>query len=289
MLWEVSSGYCLRTFQGHAFTACAVALSRDGRLVLSSGIEGKLKLWEVSSGRCLRTFEGHTGSVKAVAACIHIFKGHTSFVKAVALSGGLALSGSADNTVKLWEVSTGRCLRSFEGHTDSMSAVALSGDGRLALSGGGDKTVKLWEVSSGRCLRSFEGHTDSVSTVALRGDGGFALSGSADGTIALWFLDWELADNQSADWHEGARPFLENFLTNHTSFVEALQQDREPTVEEITRALTHQGQPVWTEEQFQQLLHTLGYVGFGWLRSEGVRRELQKMAATWQGPPPLVP
>ncbi|HEU4578268.1 MAG TPA: hypothetical protein VFS67_08440 [Polyangiaceae bacterium] len=62
------------------------------------------------------------------------FEGHTSSVDSVALSadGRRALSGSDDDTLKLWNVETGALVRSFEGHTDSVNSVALSADGRRA-------------------------------------------------------------------------------------------------------------------------------------------------------------
>jgi hypothetical protein len=43
----------------------------------------------------------------------------------------------------------------------------------------------------------------------------------------------------------------------------------------------------WTEEDFHCLLDRLGYAGYGWLRPEGVRRKLEKVAANWQSPPPM--
>src|SRR5205814_503438 len=43
----------------------------------------------------------------------------------------------------------------------------------------------------------------------------------------------------------------------------------------------------WTKDDFRRLLDRLGCAGYGWLRPEGVRRELEKMAADWRGPPPL--
>ncbi len=56
---------------------------------------------------------------------------------------------------------------------------------------------------------------------------------------------------------------------------------------EIERALTRSGKPSWTEEDFQELPRHLQYVGYGWLRPEGVQRKLEEMAHRWQGPPPL--
>jgi WD40 repeat protein/serine/threonine protein kinase len=119
---------------------------------------------------------------------LRTFKGHTHSVRSVCLSGDarLALSGSWDKTLKLWEVSAGRLLRTFEGHADCVRSVCLSPDGCLALSGSSDKTLKLWEVSAGRLLRTFNGHTHSVRSVCLSADARLALSGSEDKTLKLW-------------------------------------------------------------------------------------------------------
>jgi WD40 repeat protein/serine/threonine protein kinase len=271
-LWEVSSGRCLRSFEGHRSNVHSVCLSMDGRLALSGGDDNTLKLWEVSSGRCLRTFEGHRLPLHSV--CLR-------------MDARFALSGSVDTTLKLWEVSSGRCLRTFEGHTDDVNSVCLSSDGRVALSGSRDKTLKLWEVSSGRCLRTFEGHKDSVCSVCLSCDGRLALSGSHDRSIQVWILDWDLEAKRRSDWDEGARPYLEMFLSAHTPWGAELPVKREPSEQELQLALTRRGKPRWTERDFERLLFTLGCAGYGWLRPEGVRRELEKMAASWQGPPPL--
>ena len=75
------------------------------------------------------------------------------------------------------------------------------------------------------------------------------------------------------------RFYLDNFLTLHTPYTASLPENRKPTDEEITRALTRQGKPAWSEEDFQKLLHTLACSGYGWLRPEGVRIELAKMAS----------
>ena len=91
-----------------------------------------------------------------------------------------------------------------------------------------------------------------------------------------------------ADWDEGARPYLENFLTLHTPYAAALP-DGKPSEAEIIRALTREGTPIYTDDDFNQLLETLANAGYGWLRPEGVRRELNKMAANWTGPKSLFP
>ena len=269
---------CLRSFEDDVRS---VALSADGRWALSgsgswdwglgSG-DNTLSLWELSSGKCLRTFEGHTDYVSSVA---------------LSVDGRWALSGSRDNTLCLWELSSGKCLKTLGGGT-AVSSVALSADGRWALSGGceGDNTLRLWELSSGKCLKTFEGHTSDVLSVTLSADGRWALSGSSDNTLRLWQLDWNYEFPDRADWDEGARPYLEYFLCQHTPYAAELPVEATPSDEQIQLALTRRGKPDWTDQDFQQLITQLQYAGFGWIRPEGVKRELEKMAADWQVPPP---
>jgi WD40 repeat protein len=102
--------------------------------------------------------------------------------------GRRALSGSYDNTLKLWDLETGLVLRTLQGHTSGVRAVAFSPDGRRALSGSDDYTLKLWDLETGLVLRTLEGHTSGVRAVALSPDGRRALSGSHDNTLKLWDL-----------------------------------------------------------------------------------------------------
>jgi hypothetical protein len=122
--------------------------------------------------------------------------GHEGWVTSVAFApdGRTALSGSSDNTLKLWDLASGQNLRSFTGHTDELISVAFAPDGRTALSGGSDNTLKLWDVASGREIRSFTGHTNTVTSIAFAPDGRTALSGNDDRTLKLWDVsEWTQA------------------------------------------------------------------------------------------------
>ncbi|MFP4192388.1 MAG: protein kinase domain-containing protein, partial [Candidatus Hydrogenedentota bacterium] len=125
---------------------------------------------------------------KLPRGCVRVFDGHEEGVTSVYVSadGRWALSGSWDNTLRLWDVSTGNYVRVFKGHTDGVTSVCLSADGRWALSGSGDKTLRLWDVSTGNSERMFKGHEERVTSVCLSADTHWALSGSEDKTLRLW-------------------------------------------------------------------------------------------------------
>ena len=85
---------------------------------------------------------------RARPACVRVLEGHSSSVRAVSLSadGRVAVSGSWDKTVRVWDVETGECVRVLEGHSNLVDAVSLSADGRVAVSGSEDNTVRVWDV-----------------------------------------------------------------------------------------------------------------------------------------------
>ena len=113
---------------------------------------------------------------------------HNNAVKAAAVSPGgkYIISGSEDNTIKLWELVTGKEVRTFKGHSGWVWCVDFSPDGKYIISGSYDYTLKLWETATGREIRTFKGHTNWVTGVCFGADGKYIVSGSWDKTIKLW-------------------------------------------------------------------------------------------------------
>ncbi|MBC6477892.1 MAG: trypsin-like peptidase domain-containing protein [Hormoscilla sp. GM7CHS1pb] len=119
-------------------------------------------------------------------------KGHSDVVYSVAISpdGQLLASGSDDNTIKIWNLGSGRLLRTLTGHSGDVNSVgqAWGPDGQLLASGSGDRTIKIWNLGSGRLLRTLTGHSRWVRSVAISPDGQLLASGSDDRTIKIWNL-----------------------------------------------------------------------------------------------------
>lgn len=95
-LWDVESGVCLRTFDGHKNWIISVSFSPDGQLIGSGSRDKTAKVWDVNSGDCLHTLEGHKDWITLIA---------------FSPDGQSLASGSKDQTVRLWDLKSGQCRK----------------------------------------------------------------------------------------------------------------------------------------------------------------------------------
>lgn len=93
------------------------------------------------------------------------------------------VSGSDDQTLKVWSSETGRCITTLEGHTGGVWSSQLSPDD-IVISGSTDRTLKVWKAHTGELMHTLYGHTSTVRCLALNGDN--VVSGSRDATLRLW-------------------------------------------------------------------------------------------------------
>jgi hypothetical protein len=121
-------------------------------------------------------------------AALQTLEGHSCWIISVAFSpeGKQVVSGSNDQTLRLWDAVTGATLQTPKGHSGFIYSVAFSPDGKQVVSKSSDRTVRLWDAITGAALQTLEGHTNWVSSVAFSPDGKQVVSGSDDNTVQLW-------------------------------------------------------------------------------------------------------
>ena len=121
---------------------------------------------------------------------LRILKGHRGWVESISFSpdNRHIASGSLDNTVKIWEVDSGKEVRKLVGHSKSVTSISFSENGKFLASGSGDTTVIVWDTESGREFRKLEGHSNWVTSVSFSGNQNIA-SGSQDYTTRIFNME----------------------------------------------------------------------------------------------------
>ncbi|GLB43824.1 hypothetical protein LshimejAT787_1500080 [Lyophyllum shimeji] len=148
---------------------------------------------------CFTSASQQSGSTQLITVDVE------SSVMAVAVStnGNHIVSGSWDNSVRVWDASTGEQLKELNGHTARVTSVAFSTDRNHIVSGSGDKSVRVWDASTGEQLKELNGHTARVTSVAFSTDRNHIVSGSGDKSVRVWdtLTGEQLKDlNGHSDW-----------------------------------------------------------------------------------------
>jgi WD40 repeat protein len=151
VLWDVVTGREVRRFLGSGGT-----FSPNGTWVLTGGRENTARVWDVATGREVHRFSGGGGTfspdgtlagrrfVDSAKGTLTLrFTGYTETISSVALSpdGKQVLTSSSDNTVRVWDVATGREVRRFYGGDG-----VFSPDGKQVITGSYDNTVGSSDV-----------------------------------------------------------------------------------------------------------------------------------------------
>jgi len=118
---------------------------------------------------------------------IREFKGHTDEIKGVALSndGHYAVSGSLDQTVRIWNLVAGKEEQVLRGHTKQVWGVAFHPSNRQIVSTSWDTTARLWDVKSGQELKRYA-HPIDVNGLAISRDGSKMITGCDNHHAYLW-------------------------------------------------------------------------------------------------------
>ncbi|KAG9028587.1 hypothetical protein FRB95_006307 [Tulasnella sp. JGI-2019a] len=206
---------CLWTGSKHFHFVTCIAITPDGKTVVTGSDDSIMRLWDVGTGALLGgPLEGHTAEITCLAwspdgkvlasgsldgyvrcwdgetgvAIGEPLEGHTRGVKCLAWAseGKILVSGSADGTLCLWDAKTGGYVTTLEGHDGEVTCLALSPDGQTLVSGSQDSTLVLWDLLSRREIKQLKGHEDKITCLAWSSNERILASGSADRTLRLW-------------------------------------------------------------------------------------------------------
>src|SRR5260370_17580430 len=140
------------------------------------------KVWNTQSPAQLRKSSPVAGTLLCT------YNGHSEGVQALAWSpdGSRIASGSSDETVQIWDATTGAQVRIYHGHAGSVSTIAWSPDSTRIASGSDDGTVQIWDATTGEQVGTYGSHSHAVCTVVWSPDGVLIASGSFDKTVRIW-------------------------------------------------------------------------------------------------------
>jgi WD40 repeat protein len=159
--------------------------SPDGESILTVG-GSDARLWDIQKGAERMSFSPN-GIVASAA-----FSPDASRI----------VTGSWDNSARVWDAATARDVLKLVGHTRHVNSALYSPDGAWILTASDDATAILWDAASGAKVRTFEGHRDRVRSAMFSPDGKQVLTASDDKTARLWSAETgaELGQFVGHDW-----------------------------------------------------------------------------------------
>ncbi len=171
-LFDLARTEQLATFKAIDGPISTVAFVGRGNDLLTGSSQGELDYWEFRDGEYLR--EEMRGAA------------HRDAIRSLITHRRYFVTGSADNSVKLWRRSRKRLIRTYLSHDGPVNAVALSPKAYRMASGSSDDTIKIWSPKSRRLRRTLQAQQGSVTALAFAQNGKWLASGGRDHSIKIW-------------------------------------------------------------------------------------------------------
>jgi WD40 repeat protein len=142
-LWNLENGKCTHVYEGFGEAILLLKMMPNGdQICLTKSGDHAIKIWLFylkNDLKFLRFLRGHTQTVICVKFS-HV--------------GDIIVSGSSDQTIKIWNYADGSCAKTLHGHTSCVLCLEMMPVGETLLSGSRDFTIKLWCLLKGVCLKT---------------------------------------------------------------------------------------------------------------------------------------
>lgn len=195
IVWDVETGaQKFPPFNGHEGPVYTVRFSPNDAFVASGGYDRRVLIWKPSLIKPydFKKLRSESGQVVPPGTFLALDE-HQGAIRSVQYTrnGEFVLSGSEDNSIKLWSTETGEIQKTFRGHDGAIRALALADDDSVIISAGHDNRIKQWSIGQYeeiRVLQSrvLEGHTDAVLSARFSPNGELIVTASRDRTARLW-------------------------------------------------------------------------------------------------------
>jgi COMPASS component SWD3 len=143
-VWDTATGQCLRTLV-HEDNApvTSVRFSPNGKYILAWTLDSCVRLWNYidGKGRCVKTYQGHVNKKYSLAGAFGTYGGPPPYQYA------FVASGSEDNSIVLWDVSSKNVMQRLEGHKAPVLSVDTHPTEQMIVSAGLDKTIRVWRYN----------------------------------------------------------------------------------------------------------------------------------------------
>lgn len=178
-VWNAQKGFCMSTLKTHRDYVQALAYAKDREQVASAGLDKEIFLWDVN------TLTALTASNNTVTTSnLH---GSRDSIYSLAMNppGTVIVSGSTENTLRVWDPRTCNRLMKLKGHTENIKALVVSPDGTHVISGSSDGTIKLWSLGEQTCIQTLHVHDEGVWSLLMTDTFSHVISGSRDKKIVM--------------------------------------------------------------------------------------------------------